>query len=156
MSPAVKDVADSREKRTRVLTSLSEFAEQFETAIKERQDLSWRLGQALDEINAINQLYQQRRNEFDNERNLLKSEIDTLRLQLAEFSKKQPERPGNTDSAGIQAVVAARERLIREEFDKKFQELIVEVKTQRKKYSDQVENMKKKLATCMCQASRPD
>jgi hypothetical protein len=156
MSPAVKDVgAESREQRI-APSSLSEFAEQYETVVKERQDLSWRLCQALEEIEAINQIYQQRRLEFDSERTRLNLEIHSLRTQLQEFAKKQAEKQrSNGDSAGVQSVIAAREKLIREEFDKKFQELLVEVRTQKKKYSDQVDQMKKKMSTCMCQASRP-
>src|SRR5262245_35499871 len=156
MSVAVKDVvADSREKRT-APSSLSEFVEQYETAIKERQDLSTRLFQALEEIETINQIYEQRRLEFDSERTRLNLEIDSLRTQLHESAKKQAEKQSsNGDSAGVQSVIAARERLIRDEFDKKFQELLVEVRTQKKKYIEQVDQMKKKMARCMCQASRP-
>jgi hypothetical protein len=155
MSPAVKDILTDC-KPTQIPASLTEFVEQFETAMKERQDLSWRLGQALEEIQAINQLYQQRRHEFDNERNRLKSEIDNLRLQLLEFSRSQTQKQSDANSAGVQSVIAARERLIREEFDTKFQELLIEVRTQKKKYAEQVDKMKKKLATGMCQASRSD
>ena len=132
-------------------TSLNEFVEEFEIALKEKRDLACRLSEARSEITAMNQLYQQRRADFDSEKRLLNSEIDKLRAQVQEFSKNNEKK--TADAGGVQSLLETRERLIREEFGRKFQELTVEVKRQRKKYTDQVDEMKRQLAGCICQVS---
>jgi signal transduction protein with GAF and PtsI domain len=133
---------------------LSEFADQFEAAIKEKQDLACRLGKALDEIMTVKQHYQKARVEFDSERSRLNTEIGNLRAQIDEFSK----RAENTavDDGRIQSLLAARERLIRDEFERKMQELVVEVRRERTKHAQQVQKMKTQLSNCICRASGRD
>jgi hypothetical protein len=132
-------------------TPMSDVAERFETVVKEKRDLACRLSQALDEMNAINQLYRERSAEFVAEKTLLESEIEKLRAVVAESSKNQEKR--TADSAAVRSILEAREKLIREEFSRKFQDLAVEVKRQRTKYDEQVGEMKKKLSACICQPS---
>lgn len=131
--------------------SLTEFIDQFEVAIREKRDLACRLNEALDEIAAIDKLYQQRRAQFDSEKQLLNSEIDKLRTQVLEISKTNEKKVA--DTAVVQSLLETRERLVREEFGRKFQELTVEVRQQRKKYNEQVEKMKNQLEGCICQGS---
>jgi phage shock protein A len=132
-------------------TSMSDVAERFETVVKEKRDLACRLSQALEEMNAISQLYRERRAEFIAEKTLLESEIEKLRAVVAEYSKNKEKR--TAASAGVQSILEAREKLIREEFSRKFQDLAVEVKRQRTKFDEQVGKMKKKLSACICQPS---
>ena|SRR5437867_3949376 len=130
--------------------SLSEFAEQFASVVKEKQDLASRLSKALADVSAITQLHQRAHTEFDSERTRLNSEIDKLRAQLIGVVKR-PENP-TTDDARVQSLLAARERLIRDEFERKFQELTVAVRQERNKYSEEVQRLKAQLSNCICRA----
>ena len=130
--------------------SLSEFAEQFASVVKEKQDLASRLSKALADVSAITQLHQRAHTEFDSERTRLNSEIDKLRAQLIGVVKR-PENP-TTDDARVQSLLAARERLIRDEFERKFQELTVAVRQERNKYSEEVQRLKAQLTNCICRA----
>jgi hypothetical protein len=134
-------------------TASGDFHEQFEKILREKRDLACRLSQALDEMTAMNQLYKQRRAEFNAEKGLLQSEIDRLRALVAAYSDNQEKK--TADSAVVRSLLEAREKLIREEFTRKFQELAVEVKRQRTKYDGQVEEMKRRLSSCICQPSGP-
>jgi hypothetical protein len=106
--------------------TLNEFADQFETAIRESRALAL--------------LYQQ-----------AQQEITSLREQLDEVSKRS-QKPTVDDGRNL-SLLDARERLIRDEFERKFQELSVLVKAQRKKHAEQVSNMKQQMANCICGAS---
>src|SRR5215813_5781101 len=107
MARALKQGADIRK------LSLSEFAEEFETAVNERQELALRLEKAREEIAAMVRA----RAEFDKERNHLNAEIAKLRAEVAELSHKR-ER-AKDDAARTDYLVAAREKLIRDEFERK-------------------------------------
>jgi len=133
--------------------SLSEFAEQFETAIREKQEMASRLERALGEVSDLTQLYQQIHKELETERDRMKSEIARLRDQLGEQTRRA-DKPPQTDSAAAQALLAAQEKLMRSEFDRKFQELTLEVRQQRAVYTQQMEKMKKQLSNCICRATR--
>ena len=127
--------------------SLSEFAEQFETVMNERQDLTSRLNKALDDITAMTQLHKRDHAEFDCERTRLNSEIARLRAQLTRSLSP------SGDEGRFQSLLGARERLIRDEFEKKFQELTLEVKRERNRYTQEVQKVKQQMATCICRAS---
>ena len=131
----------------RRIPSLSEFAEQFESVINEKRDLASRLKKALDDITAMTQLHEQENAEFDSERTRLNSEIAKLQAQLNRLSKT------SGDEGRFQSLLAARERLIRDEFERKFQDLTVEVKRERNRYTQEVQKVKQQMATCICQAS---
>jgi signal transduction protein with GAF and PtsI domain len=132
--------------------SLSEFADQFELAIKERDEIAVRLNKALDDLTSISQLYERTRADFENERQRLNTELASLRTQMAELWQKK-EKPVSADDVSVKSLLATQERLIRDEFEKKYQELTVQVRTQRKKYTQQVDDMKRRLSSCMCRAS---
>jgi septal ring factor EnvC (AmiA/AmiB activator) len=168
--------------------SLTEFAEQFESAVKENQDLVFRLGKALDEVAAMTQLHQRARAELDAERSRLKSEMASLRVQLTNAERSANQIPQQTraemeaersrlnseieslraqlakaaspsqrsigDDPRLQSLLAAKEKLIRDEFERKLQELTVEVRRQRKNHMEQVQVMKEQIANCICKASR--
>jgi hypothetical protein len=117
--------------------SLSDFAEQFERLINEKRDLMFRLNKALDENLALNQLHKRACDEFDCERARLNAEIVNVRS-----------KPGSPP----QSILAAKEKLIREEFERKFQELTLQVRQSRHRYMNAAEEVKKKLASCICGA----
>jgi chromosome segregation ATPase len=133
--------------------TLNEFAEQFEAAVKEqqqlakeRQELTVRLDKAREEITTL----MRARAEFEKERVFLNAEIAKLRDQVADLAKKR--ETSKEDVARTEYLVSAREKLIRDEFERKFQELTVQVRNQRKKYTEDMEAMKKRLKGCMCQS----
>jgi len=57
------------------------------------------------------------------------------------------------DDARLQSLLAAKERLIRDEFERKYQELAVEVKREHNRYTEEVRKLKKQLSNCICQVS---
>ena len=127
------------------------FPTELLSELREKRDLACRLSQALDEMMAMNELYKQRRAEFNAEKSHLQSEIERLQALVEAYSKNEEKK--TTDSAAVRSILEAREKLIREEFTRKFQELAVEVKRQRTKYDGQVEEMKRRLSGCICQPS---
>jgi len=131
--------------------SLSEFAEQFESAINEKQDLASRLSKLVDDITAMTRLHEQAHAEFDCERTQLNSEITNLRAQLTGLSNRSENR--TSDDSRLQSLLAARERLIRDEFERKFRELTVQVKQERSRYAQAVQKVQKQLSSCICRAS---
>jgi F0F1-type ATP synthase membrane subunit b/b' len=127
---AVRQVVQSNQE-------LSYLAEQFASLLNEKRDLTSQLSEALDENTALNRLYNQGREEFDRERIRLNSEIANLRSQL---------------TSRLQSILAVKEKLIREEFERKFQELTVEVRQERHRYRNAIEEMKRQLSSCICRA----
>jgi hypothetical protein len=57
------------------------------------------------------------------------------------------------DDARFQSLLAARERLIRDEFERKYQELAVEMKRERNRYKEEVQKLKRQLLNCICGVS---
>ena len=117
--------------------SLSYLAEQFGCLLNEKRDLTSQLSKALDENAALNRLYKQTCAEFDVERIQLNSEITNLRSQL---------------SSRLQSLLAIKEKLMREECERRFQELTLEVRQERHRYRNAIEEMKKQIASCICRA----
>jgi F0F1-type ATP synthase membrane subunit b/b' len=117
--------------------SLSYFAEQFGCLLNEKRDLASQLSKALDENAALNRRYEQTCAEFDAERIQFSSEIANLRSQL---------------TSRLQSILAVKEKLMREEFEIKFQELTLEVKQERRRYRNAIEEMKRQIASCICRA----
>jgi F0F1-type ATP synthase membrane subunit b/b' len=117
--------------------SLSYLAEQFGCLLNEKRDLTSQLSKALDENAALNRLYKQTYAEFDGERIRLHSEIANLRSQL---------------TSRLQSILSIKEKLMREEFDRKFQELSLQVRQERHRYRNAIEERKKQTASCICRA----
>src|SRR5262245_38889153 len=114
---------------------LNDFADQFTCLLNEKRDLTFRLTKALAENAKLSQLHQQACAQLDGERNRL--------------TKSQ-----NAGPASLQSLLAAKEKLIREEFERKFQELTVAVRQERTKYKTAVDEMKKQMAGCICQVKK--
>jgi hypothetical protein len=108
-------------------SSLSEFANEFECAMKEKRDLTLLLSKTLDEKALLNQRYE-----------AAQAEIENLRAQL---------------SCRSDSLLAVKEKLIREEFDRKFQDLTLEIRRERNKYGQLVSELKKQLSSCICRAN---
>jgi len=68
-------------------------------------------------------------------------ELETLRAQV----KHDPR---------LKSFLALQEKLIRDEFEMKYRDLQVQVKQMRKKYTQQVEEMKAQLSNCICHGAR--
>jgi hypothetical protein len=109
----------------RPAAALSSFADEFECVMKEKRDLKQLLSKTLDEKALLNQMYESAR-----------VQIEELKAQLS----------GRSDS-----LMVLKEKLIREEFDRKFQELTLEVRRERNKYGQLVSQLKKQLSSCICQ-----
>jgi hypothetical protein len=60
---------------------------------------------------------------------------------------------GTVDDARFQSLLAARERLIRDEFERKYQELAVAMKRERNRYTEEVQKLKRQLSGCICRDS---
>ena len=120
--------------------SLSYLAEQFGCLLNEKRDLTSQLSKALDENAALNRLYEQTCAEFDSERIRLNSEIANLRSQL---------------TGRLQSILAIKEKLMREEFERKFQDLTLEVRRERQRYKNAIEEVRKQTAGCICRAKNP-
>ena len=116
---------------------LSDLSEKLECSLNENRDLTSRLSKALDENAALNRLYSRTCAESAAERIRLNSEIANLRSQL---------------SGRLQSILAIKEKLMREEFERKFQELTLEIRRERHRYKNAIEEMKKQVASCICQA----
>ena len=115
---------------------LSDLSEKLECSLNENRDLTSRLSKALDENAALNRLYSRTRAESAAERIRLNSEIANLRSQV---------------TGRVQSILAVKEKLMREEFERKFQELTLEVKQERHRYKNAIEEMKRQIAKCICQ-----
>src|SRR5262245_17695166 len=107
MSPVALQGVPSESKGQRKI-SMSEFADQFESVLKEKRELQSRLNEALDAKAALTHLYEHMRAQFDGERNRLTSEIARLRDQL----NGSPKTAGAA-AASMQSLLIAKERLIK-------------------------------------------
>jgi chromosome segregation ATPase len=119
--------------------SLSEFADQLDSVIRENHDLASQLNQATREKATLCQLYEQSRTEYESERDRLNAEIETLRSQI---------------NGRVQHLLSTKERLMREEYERKFQDMMVSVRQERHKYTTHVEKLKTELSSCICQTVR--
>jgi hypothetical protein len=117
---------------------LSRLAEEYERVLNENRDLSQRLSQSLGERAEMEKLYASSTTELVAERDRLKTEITELQA-----------RPnGRLNSLG-----PAREKLMRDEFERRLQELTLQVKRERHKYTELLEKVKRQLSKCICQGT---
>src|SRR5437868_44707 len=70
------------------------------------------------------------KDEFEREKHSLNSEIEKLRTAIGECTREDGKAFGVR--RGIQVLLETKERLIRQEFERKYQELASEVRRQRK------------------------
>ena len=78
-------------------------------------------------------------------------EIDGLQSQLAEAVEKQKD---NLGAGRREAVSAARERLLKDEFERKIEDLQVELNRVRQRATKQIEDLQTRVSDCICGAIR--
>jgi len=94
------------------------------------------------------ELNEPRSRDIEGEKRLFDSELDKVREDFAEYSRSEDKR--REIRGGIQSLLETKERLMRNEFERKFQELAVQVKRQRIQHTEQVDKLKKQLQDCIC------
>jgi chromosome segregation ATPase len=130
--------------------SLSEFAESYENVLNENRDLACRLTDSINESARLKELHQRASTEFGAEKDRLNLEIGQLRAQLRNR---------------LESVIAAKEKLMRDEFERKLQESIgtklkvTKTELEQKIHSlqmelqqerAQIEKLKKAQSHCIC------
>jgi hypothetical protein len=130
--------------------SLSQFAENYENLLNENRDLACRLSESIHESARLKELQQRASIELSTEKDRLNLEIEQLRAQL---------------NNRLQSLIAAKERLIRDEFERKLQENLgtkwksIKVEWEQKIQSLQmelkqerarIEKLKKGQSDCIC------
>jgi hypothetical protein len=136
--------------------SLSDIAEQLERVLVDKQALESRLADVFEENRILCLSHDQAKLEFAQEQERLKFEIEDLRWQVAEGRKQLQEKSG----AGRQvAELAARERLLKDEYERKVQALQVELNKERHQlnkerslYAKHIEKMELDRASCICRS----
>jgi hypothetical protein len=89
--------------------------------------------------------------DFEREKHSLNSELEKLRMAISECSREDGKASGVR--RGIQVLLETKERLLRQEFERKYQELAGEVRRQRKQHTEQVDKLKQQMADCICNMS---
>jgi hypothetical protein len=131
--------------------SLSEFAEKFENVLNENRDLVCRLSDSIHESARLKELHQRASIEFGAEKDRLNLELGQLRAQL---------------SNRLESLIAAKEKLIRDEFERKLQEnlgtkwklmkseweqKIQSLQMELNQERARIEKLKKAQSNCICQ-----
>ena len=122
--------------------SLTAIAEDLDRALRYRQDIEQQLNAAIRERDNMNARCAEARAELASVRIRLKTEITDLQMQLAESSRSAANR--------YQAELAAREKLIRDEFERKLQTIQVAMKQERHQLQQRVAKMKEEMSGCIC------
>ena len=128
------------------IRSTSEMAERLARSHVDKQELESRIADLLEENNILKLRCTVAATELTDERQRLNAEIATLKSQIVDAQQMR-------EKAGIgarEAESAARDRLLKDEFERKVQELHVEVKRERMKYAEQMHALKQKMANCIC------
>jgi hypothetical protein len=121
--------------------SLTDIAEDLEHALRRQQEVERRLREALREKDRLNARFAQANAELANVRSRWRSEIADLQSQLAESS---------TTNGRRQAELVAREKLLRDEFERKLQALQIALKQERHQANLRLTRMNDELSTCIC------
>jgi hypothetical protein len=122
--------------------SLTAIAEDLDCALRYKQEIERRLSEVIRERDSLNARCEQAKAELANIRTRMKMEITNLQLQLAESSKSTLKRQ--------QAELAAREKLIRDEFERKLQTIQVGMKQERHQLQQRLAKMKEEMSACIC------
>jgi hypothetical protein len=88
-------------------------------------------------------------NDFVDEFECMTKERSELTLRLSQVLDENQSLRAQLSSR-MESLLAARERLIREEFERKYQDLLVEVRRERTRHGQLVEKMKKQISSCIC------
>ena len=123
--------------------SASEIAERLARSHIDKQELESRLDELLHENNILRLQCTATATELEDEQKRLKGEIDSLRGQL---DARQ------TGVGRHKAESAARERLLKDEFERKLETLQVELNRERQRSARQLEEFEARLTNCICGA----
>jgi hypothetical protein len=118
------------------------MAEDLERALRRQDDIERHLKEALQERDQLKARCAAATAELASVRLHLKSEIFELQRHLTESSK--------TVSSRQQAEFAAREKLIRDECERKLQAVQISVKQERRQLQARLDRMKEELSGCIC------
>ena len=119
--------------------SLLEIAEHLERALKEKQDIERRLVELVQENNQLSL----RCAKAD-------AELTAERVRRSDEVRVQANGRGEGRQ---QAELAAREKLIRDEFERKIQDLQLELNKERHLLAKRLEKMKAEAASCICRGN---
>jgi hypothetical protein len=122
--------------------SLANMAQDLERALRRQHDIERHLNEALQEKDQLKASCAAANAELASVRLHLKSEIFELQRHLTESSK--------TASSRNQAEFAAKEKLIRDEYERKLQAFQVSLKQERRQLQARIDRMKEDLSGCIC------
>src|SRR5262245_49596913 len=130
--------------------SLNEIGEHLERAVKEKQELERRYVELLHENNQLGLRCDKAAAELTAERVRRSDDVASLQAQINAQAKPQL---GLGGEGRQQAEMAAREKLIRDEFERKIQELRLELNKERHLLAKRLEKMKAEAASCICRGN---
>jgi hypothetical protein len=134
--------------------SLSEIAEHLECALADNQALELRVAELLEENRKLSLRCSETASELTSERERSKAEISDLRSQVADGLKRLQEK---SIAGGRQHVQqATRERLMKEECERKVQALQLQLNKERHRHAKEIGEMEQDLASCFCKHVRID
>ena len=128
------------------IRSTSEIAEHLARSHMDKQELESRIAELLEENEILKLRCSVAAAELTDERQRLKGEIAALQSQIADAQQSR-QRGG---IGAREAESAARERLLKNEFERKIQDLQVELKKQRQRHDEQMHAVKRKMTNCIC------
>jgi chromosome segregation ATPase len=139
--------------------SLPEIADHLQRSFEERQALERRLAEVLEENKTLQQRNVQSNADHADECRRLKSEITNLRLQANEMLTRLQQIA--TVERRQQAELSAKERLIKDEQERKIQDLQLELKKERSLYEvrlqqerslneKRLQQLEARIARCIC------
>ena len=127
--------------------SASEMAERLARSHVDKQELESRLDELLHENNILKLQCSAAAAELEDEQKRLTGEADKLRAQL-ELKQSGVGRQ--------EAESSARERLLKDAFERKIEDLQVALNRERQHSARQVEEMETRLGNCICGEIRVD
>src|SRR5262245_40722588 len=130
--------------------SMHEIGEHLEKALKEKQELERRFVQLLQENNQLSLRCDKASAELTAERIRRTDEVARLEAQINEPRKPALAQGGEGRQ---KAELAAREKLIRDEFERKIQEMQLELNKERHLLAKRLEKMKAEAASCICKGN---
>ena len=127
--------------------SFTEIAELVESTIRDNRNLEHRIVELLQENSRLRERSETADTELTREKLRLGAEITALKNKMA-ASSTRPNGEG-----GYQSEFAAREKLLRKEFEERVQMLQLQLKKERHDITQSMVKMKHALAGCMCGAT---
>jgi len=134
--------------------SLGEITEQLKRALADKRAIESRLAEVFEENRSLCLRYDQAKSKFAEEQERLKFEIEDLRSQVAMGRKQVQDKSGGGRQV---AEFAARERLLKDECERKVQALQIEINKERhqlnkerSQYAKHIEKMELDRASCIC------